>query len=59
MTIAKDESNRPAPIIWSAMPTPLQNDGALDIDSLGRMVEHHRRLGVTGLFVAGTTGAGS
>jgi len=44
--------------IWSASPTPFLADGSLDVVSLGRVVEQHLRLGVTGLFLAGTCGEG-
>lgn len=44
--------------IWSASPTPLNPDGTLDIESLPRLVEHHLRLGVRGLFLGGTCGEG-
>ena len=45
--------------IWSATPTPFEKDGSLDLLSIQRLVEHHRRLGVSGLFVGGTCGEGS
>jgi 4-hydroxy-tetrahydrodipicolinate synthase len=44
--------------VWSATPTPLTEDMRLDIPSVGRLVEHHLRLGARGLFVAGTCGEG-
>ena len=44
--------------IWSAAPTPFTARMDVDIDSLERMVEHHVRLGVKGLFLAGTNGEG-
>lgn len=44
--------------IWSASPTPFLDNGALDKASLERVVEQHLRLGVTGLFLAGTCGEG-
>jgi len=44
--------------IWSATPTPFTMDREVDRESLGRMVEHHVRLGVDGLFLAGTCGEG-
>lgn len=44
--------------VWSAMPTPFLDDGALDEDSLDGLIEQHERLGVTGLFLAGTCGEG-
>jgi 4-hydroxy-tetrahydrodipicolinate synthase len=44
--------------IWSATPTPLTEALALDVDSVPRLVEHHLRLGVGGLFLGGTCGEG-
>jgi 4-hydroxy-tetrahydrodipicolinate synthase len=44
--------------VWSATPTPLTNALALDLDSMPRLVEHHLRLGVRGLFLGGTCGEG-
>jgi dihydrodipicolinate synthase/N-acetylneuraminate lyase len=44
--------------VWSAVPTPFTRDGELDVPSVKRMVEHHLRLGVRGLFVGGTNGEG-
>ncbi|HOI45433.1 MAG TPA: dihydrodipicolinate synthase family protein [Candidatus Aminicenantes bacterium] len=44
--------------VWSAAPTPLKEDMNVDAGSIERMVEHHLRLGVVGLFLAGTNGEG-
>lgn len=44
--------------VWSATPTPLNAAQRLDADSIGRMVEQHVRLGVTGVMLAGTCGEG-
>jgi len=44
--------------VWSAAPTPLTRAMKVDSVSVRRMVEHHLRLGVRGLFVAGTNGEG-
>ena len=44
--------------VWSAAPTPFTSDGRVDERSVGRMIEHHLRLGVRGLFLAGTNGEG-
>jgi 4-hydroxy-tetrahydrodipicolinate synthase len=44
--------------VWSATPTPLNNDLHVDTDSVKRMVDHHVRLGVMGLFLAGSCGEG-
>jgi len=45
-------------VIWSASPTPMLEDGSVDAVSLGAVVEQHLRLGVTGLFMGGSTGEG-
>jgi 4-hydroxy-tetrahydrodipicolinate synthase len=44
--------------VWSATPTPFINDMAVDRVAIRRLVEHHLRLGVNGLFVCGTCGEG-
>lgn len=44
--------------VWSAAPTPFTRDGELDVPAIKRMVEHHIRLGVRGLFLGGTNGEG-
>jgi dihydrodipicolinate synthase/N-acetylneuraminate lyase len=44
--------------IWSAAPTPFSDDWSLDTQSVKRMIEHHLRLGVRGLFLCGTCGEG-
>ncbi|HOS43448.1 MAG TPA: dihydrodipicolinate synthase family protein [Armatimonadota bacterium] len=44
--------------VWSAAPTPFTDDWALDLASVHRMVAHHVRLGISGLFLAGTNGEG-
>ena len=44
--------------IWSATPTPFTDAREVDLESVARMVEHHVRLGVDGLFLAGTCGEG-
>jgi 4-hydroxy-tetrahydrodipicolinate synthase len=44
--------------VWSAAPTPLTERLTVDADSVKRMVNHHLRLGVKGLFLAGTNGEG-
>ena len=44
--------------VWSAAPTPLTDDMRVDVPSVKRMVEHHLRLGVQGLFLCGTNGEG-
>ncbi len=44
--------------VWSAMSTPLCECGKVDIDAVGKLVEHEIRLGLKGLFIAGTAGEG-
>ena len=44
--------------VWSAAPTPLTNDMTVHTDDVKRMVDHHFRLGINGLFLAGTNGEG-
>ena len=44
--------------VWSAAPTPFTDAMELDVPAVKRMVEHHVRLGVAGLFLAGTNGEG-
>lgn len=44
--------------VWSATPTPLTDTLTLDVDSVPRLVAHHLRLGVRGLFLGGTCGEG-
>jgi 4-hydroxy-tetrahydrodipicolinate synthase len=43
---------------WSAMSTPLTLDGKVDSDALRKLVEHQIKLGIQGLFLAGTAGEG-
>ncbi len=45
--------------VWSATPTPFNNDMHPDHASLERTVEHHIQLGVRGVFVGGTCGEGT
>jgi 4-hydroxy-tetrahydrodipicolinate synthase len=45
--------------VWSAVPTPLTGRLEIDNRSVDRMVEHHVRLGVRGIFVGGTCGEGA
>jgi len=44
--------------VWSATPTPFTDELKLDIEAIPRLVEHHLRLGVKGLFLGGTSGEG-
>ena len=48
-----------APIIWSATPTPFTADMKVCKASVKRLVEHHVKLGVSGLFLLGTCGEGA
>jgi len=44
--------------VWSATPTPLNAAGEVDVPSVQRLVDHHVRMGCTGLMLAGTCGEG-
>lgn len=44
--------------VWSATPTPFTDELKLDIEAIPRLVDHHLRLGVKGLFLGGTSGEG-
>ena len=44
--------------VWSATPTPLTEDLALDLASIEPTIEHHMKLDIRGLFVAGSCGEG-
>lgn len=44
--------------VWSAAPTPLNEKMDLDIPSIERMMAHHFRLGINGLFLLGSNGEG-
>jgi len=44
--------------VWSATPTPFTAEWEIDVESVERLVAHHLRLGVKGLFLAGTCGEG-
>ncbi len=44
--------------VWSAAPTPLTEKMTVHTGDIKRMVEHHIRLGVRGLFLCGTNGEG-
>lgn len=45
--------------VWSATPTPFTQDREIDREAVSRLVAHHKRLGVKGLFLAGTCGEGA
>ncbi len=44
--------------VWSATPTPLHAHGRVDVPSVNRLVEHHLKMGCTGVMLAGTCGEG-
>ena len=44
--------------VWSAAPTPLTDDMRVHTGDVRRMIDHHFRLGIDGLFLAGTNGEG-
>lgn len=44
--------------VWSAAPTPLDDKNNIDKTSVKRLVKHHLRLGVKGVFLAGSCGEG-
>ena len=44
--------------VWSASPTPFTAKMQVDTVAVRKMVDHHIRLGVKGLFLAGTCGEG-
>jgi 4-hydroxy-tetrahydrodipicolinate synthase len=44
--------------VWSATPTPFTDQMDIDTASVERMIEHQVRLGIKGLFLAGTCGEG-
>lgn len=45
--------------VWSATPTPFTEKGDVDQVAVRRLVKHHLRLGVKGLFVCGSCGEGA
>ncbi len=47
------------PNVWSATPTPFTDSMKVDKVAVRRMVEHHVKLGITGLFLLGTCGEGA
>ena len=44
--------------VWSATPTPLTAERRVDVPSVHRLVEHHVKMGVAGVMLAGTCGEG-
>lgn len=56
------ETVRTSPLLAGVLPplvTPLDSGGALDRDSLARLVEHVLQAGCSGVFVLGTSGEGA
>ncbi len=45
--------------VWSAMPTPFTENLELDTESVSRLMEHHARLGIKGVLIAGISGEGN
>lgn len=45
--------------IWSAAPTPFTADGKLDREAIFKLADHHAKLGIKGVFIAGTCGEGA
>ncbi len=56
--MSKSDSNSIRGMIWSATPTPFTASGELDDAGLERLCSQHQRLGLSGLFLAGTCGEG-
>ncbi len=48
----------PLPGVWSAPPTPLTEQGDIDLASVRRSVDRHIALGCDGVLLAGTCGEG-
>jgi 4-hydroxy-tetrahydrodipicolinate synthase len=44
--------------VWSATPTPFDEKNKIDKASVNRLVKHHLRLGIKGVFLAGSCGEG-
>lgn len=44
--------------VWSAVPTPFDDDMEVDIAAIERVTEHQLQLGMRGLFIAGSCGEG-
>lgn len=44
--------------VWSAAPTPFNEKKQIDKASVNRLVKHHLRIGVKGVFLAGSCGEG-
>lgn len=46
------------PVLWSATPTPLDENWEIDQESLAKLLQFQLALGVKGFFVSGTCGEG-
>lgn len=44
--------------VWSAAPTPFDENFHIDCDAIYKMVEHHIQIDINGLFLLGTNGEG-
>ncbi|HOJ31690.1 MAG TPA: dihydrodipicolinate synthase family protein [bacterium] len=44
--------------VWSAAPTPFNKNMEIDREAVEKMVEHHIKIGINGLFLLGTNGEG-
>ena len=44
--------------LWSATPTPFDQNMEINVESAHRLVDHHIKLGIGGLFLLGTCGEG-
>ncbi|MCM8789328.1 MAG: dihydrodipicolinate synthase family protein [Candidatus Omnitrophica bacterium] len=44
--------------VWSSAPTPFNERMEIDTESVKKMVEHHLKIGISGLFLLGTNGEG-
>lgn len=45
--------------IWSAAPTPFTAEGKLDREAIFKLADHHAKMGIKGVFIAGTCGEGA
>ena len=43
---------------WPASPTPFKENGDLDLETFGKLVDWYLECGMHGIFVNGTTGGG-
>lgn len=42
--------------VWTAIVTPFNQDGSLDLDSFARLIERQAKAGIDGVVISGTTG---